>query len=88
MRTIEKYSIVAAALLLASCSRDKLPMRVEIPVAVACVKPEQLPVRPRPLAETPMPTAAPDALDLALAKVAEWVGYGTVAEPLLRNCSR
>jgi hypothetical protein len=35
-----------------------------------------------------MPDSVSAALDVALAKIAEWSGYGLKAAPLLANCSR
>lgn len=59
-------------------------VRVEVPVPVACVAAADVPVRPGPL--PPRPEDARQALDLAVAKVLEWVGYGEKADAVLRGC--
>jgi len=60
-------------------------VRVEVPVPVACVAAADVPERPGPL--PPRPEDARQALDLAVAKVLEWVGYGEKADAVLAACT-
>jgi hypothetical protein len=76
---------IILAVLLAGCSTPAVKERVvevKVPVAVQPIKPEQIPALPKPLTKRPASTSA--ALDLALAKVCEFVGYALKADPLLR----
>jgi hypothetical protein len=75
-----------AALLLAGCSTPTVTkietVEVKVPVAVQPIRPDQVPQPPAPLPKRPDSPSA--ALDVALAKVCEWVAYGVQADPLLR----
>lgn len=79
---------VGALLLSAACSHgaavEVRTVRVEVPVPVPCVVAADIPERPGPL--PPRPADARQALDLAVAKVLEWVGYGEKADAVLRGC--
>ena len=52
---------------------------------VACVRAADIPTPPAALPARPADARA--ALDLAIAKVLAWQGYGEKADPLLRNCA-
>ena len=53
---------------------------------VPCVQAADVPAPPAAL--PPRPADARAALDIALAKVIEWTGYGEKADPLLRSCAK
>lgn len=78
----------ASLILLSACaSKPAIEVRtVEVlkPVPVACVKREDIPVRPGPL--PPRPEDARQALDLAVAWVLKWQGYGEKANAVLQGC--
>ena len=76
--------IAVSCACLAACAQ-KPPVQVSIPVAVACIKPEQIPTRPDALAD--MPDDANAALALALDKLLDWRAYGVEADGKLRACS-
>ncbi len=75
--------IILAALALAACA-PKPPVTVAVPVP--CLRADQVPPVP-PRLPQPAPADARDALDLALASLADWKAYGAVADPLLRACA-
>ena len=87
MKPLNRTCAIIALVAVASCS-PKPPLRVEIPVAVRCIDPAQIPATPRPLSDAPMPDSVSAALDVAMSKIAEWSGYGLKAAPLMANCSR
>jgi starvation-inducible outer membrane lipoprotein len=68
-------SSLVLALLLAGC--DTMPKRVEIPVPIACVRPDQVPTRPPLVLDKEMPKADRGARVLALAN------YQSLAEPYI-----
>lgn len=83
---MKRAMILVAGAALAACA-GKPPVevriqRVEVPVAVQPIAPAQVPAMPKPLPKRPASVSA--ALDLALAKVCEFVGYALRADPLLR----
>jgi hypothetical protein len=82
---MNKLSILAP-LALAACSTPTVTkiqtVTVDVPVAVQPITAAQVPVPPAPLGKRP--ADARDALDVALGKVCEWIGYGLRADPLLR----
>ena len=86
--------VLAAMIALAACaaphaaapSLNVQTQTVYIDRPVLCVKAADVP--PPPAALPPRPADARAALDLALAKVIEWSGYGEKADPLLRACSK
>lgn len=57
-------------------------VEVKVPVAVQPIRSDQVPVLPAPLPKRPDSPSA--ALDVALAKICEFVGYAVQADPLLR----
>lgn len=79
----------ASLILLSACASkpaiEVRTVRVEVPVPVACVAAADVPERPGPL--PPRPEDARQALDLAVAKVLEWVGYGERADAVLAGCA-
>lgn len=83
------HAAAAASLILLSACASKpaievRTVRVEVPVPVACVAAADVPVRPAPL--PPRPEDARQALDLAVAWVLKWQGYGEKADAVLRGC--
>lgn len=76
-------ALIALALL-AGCA----PKPQTIPIAVRCVDPAQVPLRPRPLSDTPIPDSLEAASAVMLAKIAELFGYVEKAEPIMRACAR
>ena len=85
-RTVRNFRIVAAVALLASCATPTVTktatIEVKVPVAVQPIRPDQVPVPPAPLPKRPQSPSA--ALDVALAKICEFVAYTLQADPLLR----
>lgn len=76
--------------LLAGCASATPAVRVEtveVPVirVEKCVAASDIPARPAAL--PPRPEDIRAALDLAYAKVLEWVGYGERAEAVLQGCA-
>lgn len=59
------------------------PAVTSVAIPVPCIA--QVPERPKPLPQ-PIPADARVGLDLALAKLAEWVGYGEKADAVMRGC--
>lgn len=84
-----RAAAAASLILLSACASkpaiEVRTVRVEVPVPVACIAAADVPVRPGPL--PPRPEDARQALDLAVAKVLEWVGYGEKADAVLRVCA-
>lgn len=77
-------------LLLAGCATAEPAVRVEtveVPVirVEKCVAKADVPELPAAL--PPRPSYLPAALDLALAKVLEWVSYGEKADAVLQGCA-
>lgn len=87
-RVSSRVSLAALILLSACASKPAIEVRtvrVEVPVPIPCVVAADIPERPGPL--PPRPADARQALDLAVAKVLEWVGYGEKADAVLRGCA-
>ncbi len=88
-RTSFRAAAAASLILLSACASkpaiEVRTVRVEVPVPVACVAAADVPERPGPL--PPRPEDARQALDLAVAKVLEWIGYGEKADAVLRGCA-
>lgn len=87
-----KYLVLLLLVALAACASTRQPAvqieTVEVPVirVETCVEPEIIPNRPDPLPKRPASLSS--ALDLAYAKVREWMGYGELADPIMRGCAR
>lgn len=79
-------AVVLAIALLAGCSTPTVTkvetIEVKVPVAVQPIRADQVPQPPAPLPKRPADARA--ALDVALAKVCEFVAYAVKADPLLR----
>lgn len=88
LRPYGHAAAAASLILLSACaSKPAIEVRtVEVlkPVPVACVAAVDIPERPGPL--PPRPEDARQALDLAVAKVLEWQGYGERASAVLAGC--
>ena len=88
-RTSFRAAAAASLILLSACASkpaiEVRTVRVEVPVPVACIAVADVPERPGPL--PPRPEDARQALDLAVAKVLEWQGYGEKADAVLRGCT-
>ena len=83
-----RAAAAASLILLSACASkpaiEVRTVRVEVPVPVACVAVADVPVRPGPL--PPRPEDARQALDLAVAWVLKWQGYGEKANAVLQGC--
>lgn len=83
-----RAAAAASLILLSACASkpaiEVRTVRVEVPVPVACVAAADVPERPGPL--PPRPEDARQALDLAVAKVLEWIGYGEKASAIFLVC--
>lgn len=91
------------ALALSACATTSRPslnvqrQTVVVDHPVACLKPEDLPKLPCAWSTSrddtlrqclgPRPADARQALDLALAKLLEWIDYASVADPMLKGCA-
>jgi hypothetical protein len=76
---------------ISGCAKPSPAIRTQIvekPVIQVqkCIAEEDTPVRPEPLAETPVPFDLETALSLALAKIADWTRYGNKTETAIKNC--
>lgn len=77
--------------MLAGCSTTQPAIRTQIvekPVIQVqkCVKAEDVPSRPRPLAQEVKPSDLETALSVALAKISEWTRYGNKTDEIMKNC--
>jgi hypothetical protein len=85
-------AVIAVVMLAACCARLPAPRAIELrtvdvarPVPVACLKPDDVPVRP-----DHVHGARPSLLE-ALASLLQWDGaggYGDQAEAVMRRCAR
>jgi hypothetical protein len=90
--------LIGVALLTSSCALFRKPepiirtvyQTVEVPVAVPCLKPEQVPAIPKRLVDsTPMPGTLTEMVGWLRAKLKEWQDdYGPTSQDLLTVCSR
>lgn len=87
-RTSFRAAAAGSLILLSACvskpAIEVRAVRVEVPVPVACVAIADVPERPGPL--PPRPEDARQALDLAVAWVLKWQGYGEKASAVLAAC--
>ncbi len=98
-----KRFTILAALALAACATPKASLNVEHQIVyvdrpVAAVKASDVPAPPCKSAGTPRetlasclgarPADARSALDQAIAKILELIGYVDVADPLLRSAAK
>jgi hypothetical protein len=83
-----KCATLAFFLALTACATKPLPrvetVRVNVPVPVACLRPDQVPARP---VKPDLPTDMQAALAVAVAWAADWVVYGQEADGKLRACA-
>lgn len=82
---------LAPLLLLGACATTQPAIRTQIvekPVVITqkCVKVEDVPSRPRPLAQEAKPSDLETALSTALAKISEWTRYGNKTDEIMKNC--
>lgn len=82
---------LAPLLLLAGCATTQPAIRTQIvekPVIQVqkCIKAEDVPTRPRPLAQEAKPSDLETALSIALAKISEWTRYGNKIDEIIKNC--
>lgn len=86
------FACALALIALASCGRPEPGIevrveRVEVPVAVACVRPSDIPAIPAPLGPGWLDgLSASQAADLLAASVLELRAYAARADALLRAC--
>lgn len=82
--------IVVLALLLAGCAHKQPGIEVntvEVPVirVEKCLAAGDIPKRPADLPKRPANISS--ALDVAVAKVLEWMSYGAKADAVMRGCA-
>jgi hypothetical protein len=88
VKQMPKWQLVAAVVLSSVTANCTTPatktetVEVRVPVAVQPIKPADVPALPAPLPKRPADVR--QALDVALAKVCQWVAFGLRAQPLLR----
>ncbi len=89
-----KPAYLLLPLLLAACAtRGEPGIRVEYvdrPVIQQkyCLQPSDIPKRPGNLSGTAVPSNLEKALDVAMAKVSEWIRYGNQANVLMNGCAK
>lgn len=91
-------ALVPVALLASSCALFRKPepvvktvyQSVNVPVAVPCLKPDQVPKQPRRVSEaTPMPGTLTEMVGWLSATLKEWQDdYGPTSQDLLTACSK
>ena len=80
------FCLLACAGMLSAC--DSLPKRVEIPVPVACVRPDQVPQRPPLVLDSEMPKVDRGARVVALRNYQDQAKpYISRLEAIARECS-
>lgn len=95
MSRISLFMALLTLSFLAACKTTQPPVvttvtkTVDKPVAVACLKPGQVPVRPRTLTEDSRmaPSTMTERVARYRAKLLEWNAYGKTSDKLLRLCS-
>ncbi len=54
----------------------------------SCIQPTDIPKRPGSLSSVAVPSNLEKALDVAMAKVSEWIRYGNRADAIMSACAK
>jgi hypothetical protein len=80
---------IIAAMLLAGCAHKAEPVvrtvTVKVPVAVPCLRADQIPPQPPGLGSAP--ATQQEALSVALGRLLDWRDWGAHVEALILACS-